>query len=108
MSLKSKSNLDLATSARSSVWPGNALAAKIRKYLMSPVSWQPSTDQKHLIGHMVLQRLKNDNGDLGLKVAGGRGTTSGKLGTFVTKVRPGSVADIVGQLRPGLFSILEI
>uniref|UniRef100_A0AC35G8Z7 Regulating synaptic membrane exocytosis protein 2 n=1 Tax=Panagrolaimus sp. PS1159 TaxID=55785 RepID=A0AC35G8Z7_9BILA len=100
-SLKSKSNLDLATTSRSSILPGNSLAAKIRQYLSSPVSWQPSADQRNLIGHMILQRLKNDNGDLGLKVAGGRSTANGRLGAFVTKVRPGSVADIVGQLRPG-------
>lgn len=72
-----------------------------------PVSWQPSADQRRLIGHMILHKTSQpmdslNSTDFGLKVIGGQYSgTRGRLGTFVTKVRPGSVADIVGQLRPG-------
>ncbi|KAH7709169.1 Rim [Aphelenchoides avenae] len=84
------------------VVPGNMLATKIRNYLSHPVSWQPSADQRRLIGHMVLNRNVTDagGGDLGLKVIGGRHSATGRLGAFVTKVKRGSVADTVGQLRP--------
>ncbi|CAI4229325.1 unnamed protein product [Auanema sp. JU1783] len=85
-----------------SVLPGNVLAAKIRTYLSHPVTWQPSADQRRLIGHMVLHRTDSSvNGDLGLKVVGGRRLDTGRLGAFVTRVKPGSVADTVGRLRPG-------
>ncbi|XP_016368467.1 regulating synaptic membrane exocytosis protein 1-like isoform X7 [Sinocyclocheilus rhinocerous] len=38
---------------------------------------------------------------LGLKVVGGKMTESGRLGAFITKVKKGSLADIVGHLRAG-------
>ncbi|XP_029926475.1 regulating synaptic membrane exocytosis protein 1 isoform X4 [Myripristis murdjan] len=38
---------------------------------------------------------------LGLKVVGGRVTESGRLGAFITKVKKGSLADVVGHLRAG-------
>lgn len=38
---------------------------------------------------------------LGLKVVGGRITESGRLGAFITKVKKGSLADVVGHLRAG-------
>uniref|UniRef100_A0A183CN27 C2 domain-containing protein n=1 Tax=Globodera pallida TaxID=36090 RepID=A0A183CN27_GLOPA len=92
----------------------NALASRIRNYLSNPaVSWQPSTDQRHLIGHLVLHRLSslsspcsssapiNNALDFGMKVVGGRNPASGRLAAFVSRVRPGSVADSVGQLRTG-------
>lgn len=68
---------------------------------LQPISWQPSADQRRLIGHIILQRPETDSGDLGLKVIGGRHSTSGRLGAFITQVKPGSVAEVVGQLRPG-------
>ncbi|CAD6189336.1 unnamed protein product [Caenorhabditis auriculariae] len=84
------------------VIPGDVLAAKIRTYLSHPVTWQPSADQKRLIGHMILHRIDNaHNSDLGLKVVGGRRSDTGRLGAFITQVKPGSVADTVGRLRPG-------
>ncbi|EYC43608.1 hypothetical protein Y032_0488g2360 [Ancylostoma ceylanicum] len=82
--------------------PGDLLAAKIRTYLSHPVTWQPSADQRRLIGHMVLHKTDNSrSGDLGLKVVGGRRTDTGRLGAFITRVKPGSVADTVGRLRAG-------
>ncbi|KAK0405566.1 hypothetical protein QR680_018060 [Steinernema hermaphroditum] len=85
----------------SSIMPGDMLAAKIRTYLSHPVTWQPSADQRRLIGHMILQKTDARNGDLGLKVLGGRRSDTGRLGAFVTRVKPGSVADAVGRLRAG-------
>ncbi|CAJ0583524.1 unnamed protein product, partial [Mesorhabditis spiculigera] len=85
-----------------SVIPGDMLAAKIRTYLSHPVTWQPSADQRRLIGHMILHRTDSvSNGDLGLKVVGGRRTDTGRLGAFITQVRLGSVADTIGRLRRG-------
>jgi hypothetical protein len=95
--------------------PGEMLAAKIRNYLsvlaykllgemlvQHPVTWQPSADQRRLIGHMILHRTEGPNsGDLGLKVVGGRRSDTGRIGAFITRVKRGSVADTVGQLRPG-------
>ncbi|KAI9535968.1 hypothetical protein NQZ68_038755 [Dissostichus eleginoides] len=73
-----------------------------------PVTWQPSKDGERLIGRIVLnKRMKDgsipaDTGALlGLKVVGGKMTESGRLCAFITKVKKGSLADTVGQLRPG-------
>ncbi|CEF62232.1 Rim [Strongyloides ratti] len=92
----------------------NDLADKIKRYLNSPVTWTPTADKKRLIGHMVLNKndIINNNtspylttkpfyGDLGLKVIGGHKTPIGRLGAFITKIKPGSVADVIGHLRPG-------
>ncbi|XP_037120194.1 regulating synaptic membrane exocytosis protein 2-like [Syngnathus acus] len=72
------------------------------------VSWQPSTDGECLIGRILLNKTTKDGSIhadasalLGLKVVGGKVTDSGHLGAFITKVKQGSLADIVGQLRPG-------
>ncbi|XP_061124000.1 regulating synaptic membrane exocytosis protein 2-like [Syngnathus typhle] len=72
------------------------------------VSWQPSTDGERLIGRILLNKTTKDGSIhadasalLGLKVVGGKVTDSGHLGAFITKVKQGSLADIVGQLRPG-------
>uniref|UniRef100_A0A915MN05 Uncharacterized protein n=1 Tax=Meloidogyne javanica TaxID=6303 RepID=A0A915MN05_MELJA len=91
------------------VVPDNVLLAnRIRSYLSNPsVSWKPSTDQRKLIGHLLLNRLVSATStcsnilDFGLKVVGCRDPMSGRLGAFVTRVRPGSIADTVGQLRAG-------
>ncbi len=71
------------------------------------MTWQPSADQRRLIGHMVLHRehataTARGGGDLGLKVIGGRRTDSGRLGAFITRVKRGSAADTVGRLRTGI------
>uniref|UniRef100_A0A0K0DNP9 PDZ domain-containing protein n=1 Tax=Angiostrongylus cantonensis TaxID=6313 RepID=A0A0K0DNP9_ANGCA len=84
------------------VIPGDMLAAKIRTYLSHPVTWQPSADQRRLIGHMVLHKTDSSvSGDLGLKVVGGRRSDNGRLGAFITRVKPGSVADTIGRLKAG-------
>ncbi|VDK71912.1 unnamed protein product [Onchocerca ochengi] len=86
---------------QSTILPGDILAAKIRTYLSHPVTWQPSADQHRLIGHMILHKGNGTQGDLGLKVVGGRRSDTGRLGAFITQVKPGSVADTVGRLRRG-------
>uniref|UniRef100_A0A914ZDY2 Rab-3-interacting molecule unc-10 n=1 Tax=Parascaris univalens TaxID=6257 RepID=A0A914ZDY2_PARUN len=87
---------------QSTIIPGDMLAAKIRTYLSHPVTWQPSADQRRLIGHMILHKAEGPHGgDLGLKVVGGRRSDTGRLGAFITRVKNGSVADTVGRLRAG-------
>ncbi|XP_051560510.1 regulating synaptic membrane exocytosis protein 1-like isoform X13 [Myxocyprinus asiaticus] len=70
-----------------------------------PVSWQPSKEGDHLIGRITLSKrstMPREAGSLlGLKVIGGKMTESGRLGAFITKVKRGSLADIVGHLRAG-------
>nr|XP_032817746.1 regulating synaptic membrane exocytosis protein 1-like isoform X2 [Petromyzon marinus] len=73
-----------------------------------PVTWQPSNEGDRLIGKIVLNKtltesaMPKDSGALlGLKVVGGKMTESGKLCAFITKVKKGSLADIVGHLRAG-------
>ncbi|TNN11087.1 Regulating synaptic membrane exocytosis protein, partial [Schistosoma japonicum] len=69
-----------------------------------PVTWSVSADGRRLIGHMILRKNTDPHfGEpgLGLKLAGGRLDKSGRLSAFVTQIKPGSPADIVGHLRPG-------
>uniref|UniRef100_A0A8D3BME2 Regulating synaptic membrane exocytosis 1 n=1 Tax=Scophthalmus maximus TaxID=52904 RepID=A0A8D3BME2_SCOMX len=74
--------------------------------LQHPVTWQPSKEGDHLIGRITLSKRgtampKEAGALLGLKVVGGRVTESGRLGAFITKVKKGSLADVVGHLRAG-------
>uniref|UniRef100_A0A3B3DWA9 Regulating synaptic membrane exocytosis 1 n=1 Tax=Oryzias melastigma TaxID=30732 RepID=A0A3B3DWA9_ORYME len=70
-----------------------------------PVSWQPSKEGDHLIGRITLSKrsaMPREAGSLlGLKVVGGKITQSGRLGAFITKVKKGSLADVVGHLHAG-------
>ncbi|XP_028278717.1 regulating synaptic membrane exocytosis protein 1-like isoform X2 [Parambassis ranga] len=71
-----------------------------------PVTWQPSKEGDHLIGRITLSKRsatmpKETGALLGLKVVGGRVTESGRLGAFISKVKKGSLADVVGHLRAG-------
>ncbi|XP_032418556.1 regulating synaptic membrane exocytosis protein 1 isoform X4 [Xiphophorus hellerii] len=70
-----------------------------------PVTWQPSKEGDHLIGRITLSKrsaMPREAGSLlGLKVVGGKITQSGRLGAFITKVKKGSLADVVGHLRAG-------
>eukprot|EP00106_Octopus_bimaculoides_P022282 XP_014789724.1 PREDICTED: regulating synaptic membrane exocytosis protein 1-like isoform X3 [Octopus bimaculoides] len=105
------------------------LAAKIKKFLSHPVTWQRSANGRYYIGHMILKktvlegtgsrdssailvclerprqkrRSKEWEGSFkaSLKVVGGRMTEKGQLGAFITKVKKGSIADTVGHLRAG-------
>ncbi|XP_077379982.1 regulating synaptic membrane exocytosis 1b isoform X25 [Festucalex cinctus] len=70
-----------------------------------PVTWQPSKEGDHLIGRITLSKrsaMPREAGSLlGLKVVGGKMTQTGRLGAFITKVKKGSLADVVGHLRAG-------
>ncbi|XP_068423459.1 regulating synaptic membrane exocytosis protein 1 isoform X18 [Clinocottus analis] len=71
-----------------------------------PVTWQPSKEGDHLLGRITLSKRsatmpKEAGALLGLKVVGGRITETGRLGAFITKVKKGSLADVVGHLRAG-------
>ncbi|KAJ8389841.1 hypothetical protein AAFF_G00113100 [Aldrovandia affinis] len=70
-----------------------------------PVTWQPSKEGDHLIGRITLSKRtampKEAGALLGLKVVGGKMTETGRLGAFITKVKKGSLADVVGHLRAG-------
>ncbi|XP_041640843.1 regulating synaptic membrane exocytosis protein 1 isoform X7 [Cheilinus undulatus] len=70
-----------------------------------PVTWQPSKEGDHLIGRITLSKrsaMPREAGSLlGLKVVGGKMTEMGRLGAFITKVKKGSLADVVGHLRAG-------
>ncbi|XP_023697511.1 regulating synaptic membrane exocytosis protein 1-like isoform X2 [Paramormyrops kingsleyae] len=70
-----------------------------------PTSWQPSKEGDRLIGRIALSRgtalSAGAGGQLGLKVVGGKVTEAGELGAFITKVKKGSLADLVGHLRAG-------
>ncbi|XP_069830710.1 regulating synaptic membrane exocytosis protein 1 isoform X9 [Dendropsophus ebraccatus] len=70
-----------------------------------PVTWQPSKEGDRLIGRVILNKRtsmpKESGALLGLKVVGGKMTEMGRLGAFITKVKKGSLADVVGHLRAG-------
>nr|XP_030715123.1 regulating synaptic membrane exocytosis protein 1 isoform X29 [Globicephala melas] len=70
-----------------------------------PVTWQPSKEGDRLIGRVILNKRttmpKESGALLGLKVVGGKMTDVGRLGAFITKVKKGSLADVVGHLRAG-------
>ncbi|KAJ8365823.1 hypothetical protein SKAU_G00146540 [Synaphobranchus kaupii] len=70
-----------------------------------PVTWQPSKEGDHLMGRITLSKRtampKETGALLGLKVVGGKMTETGRLGAFITKVKKGSLADVVGHLRAG-------
>ncbi|XP_039768278.1 regulating synaptic membrane exocytosis protein 1 isoform X19 [Ornithorhynchus anatinus] len=70
-----------------------------------PVTWQPSKEGDRLIGRVILNKRttmpKEAGALLGLKVVGGKMTDLGRLGAFITKVKKGSLADVVGHLRAG-------
>ncbi|OCT78359.1 hypothetical protein XELAEV_18029468mg [Xenopus laevis] len=70
-----------------------------------PVTWQPSKEGDRLIGRVILNKrtsMPKESGSLlGLKVVGGKMSETGRLGAFITKVKKGSLADVVGHLRAG-------
>ncbi|XP_019713695.1 regulating synaptic membrane exocytosis protein 2-like [Hippocampus comes] len=74
----------------------------------SAASWQPSADGERLVGRILLDKGARDGSAhadpgalLGLKVTGGKLTDRGRLCAFITQVKPGSLADVVGHLRAG-------
>lgn len=80
--------------------PFGTVCKMCTSFVQLPVTWQPNADGSRMIGHMILHR--HTNASLGLKVVGGRPTLTGRLGAFITRVKRGSIADIVGHLKPGI------
>ncbi|XP_067932794.1 regulating synaptic membrane exocytosis protein 2-like, partial [Watersipora subatra] len=82
-----------------------AINAKIKNFLAHPVAWSITSDGTHLKGHMILSRHLAREGKpaekavLGLRVIGGRMGSNGEYGAFVTEVKPGGIADVIGHLR---------
>ncbi|XP_056442908.1 regulating synaptic membrane exocytosis protein 1 [Gadus chalcogrammus] len=70
-----------------------------------PVTWLQSKEGDQMIGRITLSKrsaMPREAGSLlGLKVVGGKMTAMGRLGAFITKVKKGSLADVVGHLRAG-------
>ncbi|TKR82721.1 hypothetical protein L596_016404 [Steinernema carpocapsae] len=100
-SLSASGTLERASS--SSIMPGDMLAAKIRTYLsvssprhVAAFCGPAKNDRPH-------DSAENGRPErrFGMKVLGGRRSDTGRLGAFVTRVKPGSVADTVGRLRAG-------
>lgn len=59
-----------------------------------------------MIGHMILRKYYDGEDILGLKINGGIplvGSSTGACGAIVEKVKRGSVADLEGHIRPGIF-----
>ncbi|KAF8565038.1 hypothetical protein P879_03565 [Paragonimus westermani] len=50
---------------------------------------------------VIRQQYPYSANECSLKVVGGRRTHSGHLGAFITRVKPGSPADVIGQLQAG-------
>uniref|UniRef100_A0A7N6BDH5 Regulating synaptic membrane exocytosis 1a n=1 Tax=Anabas testudineus TaxID=64144 RepID=A0A7N6BDH5_ANATE len=87
-------------------YPHDPTVWHVSYFFYHPVTWQPSKEGDHLIGRITLSKRstampKEAGALLGLKVVGGRVTESGRLGAFITKVKKGSLADVVGHLRAG-------
>ncbi|KAG1670081.1 Regulating synaptic membrane exocytosis protein 2 [Nymphon striatum] len=73
----------------------------------NPCTWKPSSDGTKYTGYLTLKKTikegigTSDPAILGLKVAGGKYLLNGKIGAIIEKVKKGSIADTVGQLKPG-------
>lgn len=78
-----------------------------KKFHACQVSWTPNPEKTHSIGRMTLKKNKviDPTGSgpvlLGIKVVGGRILPNNRRGAVIEKVKKGSIADLVGKLRPG-------
>lgn len=82
---------------RYSLRSSNVTAAK------STCSWEPSADNKYLIGYIVISRqdLEVYQAALGFKICGGKPTHDNQIGAIVEHVVPGSLMNIVCKLKVG-------
>lgn len=70
----------------------------------STCTWQPSADNKYLIGYLAISRQDLDvthASQLGFQLCGGKPTHDGQLGAIVEHVVPGSLMNIICKLRVG-------
>lgn len=72
-------------------------------------SWQLNADGTRMTGRMVLKKTVREGvkptssaAILGLKVIGGQPLEGSRRSAIIEKVKKGSIADIEGQLRPGI------
>nr|XP_043883649.1 regulating synaptic membrane exocytosis protein 1-like isoform X2 [Solea senegalensis] len=95
-------DLDMENISKKGDWDCHPLDPTVWHH---PVTWQPAKEGDHLIGRIILSKrsavLRENGSLLGLKVVGGKMTNTGRLGAFITKVKKGSLADVVGHLRAG-------
>lgn len=68
----------------------------------STCSWEPSVDNKYLVGYIVISRQDLDfYQHHGFQLRGGKQTHDNKFGAFVEHVVPGSLVNIVCKLKVG-------
>lgn len=79
----------------------NTHAFPKRLRIQHPIHWQMSSDGTRMIGHISFRRSIDGDEILGLKVAGGRMTASGRRAAFIEKVKANSLADVEVHLQPG-------
>ncbi|KAL5104518.1 Regulating synaptic membrane exocytosi protein 2 [Taenia crassiceps] len=70
------------------------------------VFWSPSQDGESLIGQVYLRKCRASGeigllSSFGLKLVIGKRVPSDMVGTFVSSVKEGSVADVMGELQSG-------
>uniref|UniRef100_A0A671UC52 Regulating synaptic membrane exocytosis 1 n=1 Tax=Sparus aurata TaxID=8175 RepID=A0A671UC52_SPAAU len=98
-------DVDMESVSEKGHWLKHTHMHACTRALFHPVTWQPSKEGDHLIGRITLSKrsaMPREAGSLlGLKVVGGKMTETGRLGAFITKVKKGSLADVVGHLRAG-------
>lgn len=97
----------------SSIWNSNSPNLNLlRRYSLrssnvtstkSTCSWEPSADNKYLVGYLVISRqdLEVYHAALGFQICGGKPTHDGQYGAIVEHVVPGSLMNIVCKLKVG-------
>uniref|UniRef100_A0A8C5AB57 Regulating synaptic membrane exocytosis 1 n=1 Tax=Gadus morhua TaxID=8049 RepID=A0A8C5AB57_GADMO len=100
-------DVDMESVSEKGQWCSCALRGRQAAPIFSrhPVTWLQSKEGDQMIGRITLSKrsaMPREAGSLlGLKVVGGKMTAMGRLGAFITKVKKGSLADVVGHLRAG-------
>lgn len=81
----------------------SGLSSILNNSTKSTCTWEPSADNKYLIGYIVISRqdLENYHTDLGLQLSGGKSTHDGHFGAIIEHVAPGSLMNIVCKLKVG-------
>lgn len=100
-----------ASSSSSSHQPGVSIATQADLHSLLPnmnqskstCSWEPSSDNKYLIGYIVIHRqdLVTDYATLGFSICGGKPTHDGQYGAIVEHVVPGSVMNLICKMKVG-------
>lgn len=69
----------------------------------STCNWEPSADNRYLVGYIVVSRqdLELYHNSLGFQLCGGKPTSDGQFGAIVEHVVPGGLMNIVCKLKVG-------